>query len=109
MDHALDMGATPDRRKHKQDMTDAEFLRHVAHTAEVGDPVELRDVERLREVADLLTRFAGLRRVARLLDGPDTVQAISDDLRRLGVQFGYDASDCVRTGIAVLVQLEEKR
>lgn len=36
----------------RNEMTDAEFVRHVAHTAEIGDPVDFVDVKRLREIAD---------------------------------------------------------
>lgn len=89
-------------------MNDARFLRYLAHSVEVGDPVDDTEVKRMRGIADLLDRFQGLPRVARLLDAPDTVQAISDELKKLGVQFGYDASDCVRTGLAVLVQMEDR-
>jgi len=34
--------------------TDAQFLREVAHTADVGDPIESRHIVRLRQLADRL-------------------------------------------------------
>lgn len=42
------MGFT-DSRSH---MSDAEFLRHVAHTADIGDLIDEHDIERLRRIAD---------------------------------------------------------
>lgn len=36
----------------RSNMTDSEFLRHVAHAAEIGDPIDTSDIARLRVVAD---------------------------------------------------------
>lgn len=35
-------------------MNDAEFLRDIAHTCEIGDPVDFPQVDRLRNIADRL-------------------------------------------------------
>ncbi len=36
-------------------MSDAEFLRSIAHSGEIGDPIQRHEIERLREIADRLS------------------------------------------------------
>jgi len=44
-------------------VTDAEFLRSVAHAIEVGDPVDLAWIVRMRECADRLAAHDGTEQV----------------------------------------------
>lgn len=37
-------------------MTDWAFLRHVAHTAEIGDPLDGAEIARIRKIADEVQR-----------------------------------------------------
>jgi hypothetical protein len=98
-------------------MTDPEFLRAVAHVCEIGDPVEQRDVDRMRTLSRVLERFPVIdsRRAAEHYESrPVLPQRVTDEqldalLRAAGIQFGQSARDCVATGLIVLLGIEVER
>lgn len=66
-------------------MNDAEFVRSIAHAAEIGDPIEPEDITRLRSVADHLAAHEGAKQVGWIDE--------NDRLWSLGLRTGDVPSD----------------
>lgn len=108
-----------------QDMTDAEFLRSVAHAGEIGDPMEERDVTRLRELAyrvesigmiggaqdsivfdDVSSFGRGMLQIWTWKAKPPTDRELEHWLLENGIRYGHDARANVATALHVLFGIE---